>query len=348
MQKKFGEKVGKLAGIIGNKTVELGNIAGEKAVGLAKTSGEKATEVVVKAKDGVLKTKDIAMNSMDINGDGKVDLEDIIILGLRTPGVRINREDFLRKEFSKNYPEDVINCIVATNPAKAGIELEEVDKVANEVIKYERNCVSGISTALGMPGGAAMVATIPADIIQYYGYMLRAIQKLLYLYGFPEINTDEKGQMFDSETLNILTICMGVMYGAAGANNAIKGVARALAVGVERQLIKKALTKGTIYPIVKSVSKWFGVKMTKEVFAGFFKKAIPVVGGVIGGGLTFITFKPCCDKLKESLRVTQLANPSLNTDEDYITDMIAKDIADEEGLEEEVLSSVLKDEDLRE
>ena len=26
--------------------------------------------------------------------------------------------------------------------------------------------------------------------------------------------------------------------------------------------------------------------MTKEVFAGFFKKAIPVVGGVIGGGIT--------------------------------------------------------------
>jgi len=40
--------------------------------------------------------------------------------------------------------------------------------------------------------------------------------------------------------------------------------------------------------------KWFGVKMTKEVFAGFFKKAIPVVGGVIGGGITFLAFKPCC------------------------------------------------------
>ena len=73
------------------------------------------------------------------------------------------------------------------------------------------------------------------------------------------------------------------MYGAAGANNALKALAKALAAGVEKQLLRKALTKGTIYPIVKSVAKWFSVKMTKEVFAGFFKKAIPVVGGVIGG-----------------------------------------------------------------
>lgn len=49
--------------------------------------------------------------------------------------------------------------------------------------------------------------------------------------------------------------------------------------------------------------------MTKEVFAGFFKKAIPVVGGVIGGGITYVSFKPCCDKLKSALQDTLLSNP---------------------------------------
>ena len=110
--------------------------------------------------------------------------------------------------------------------------------------------------------------------------------------------------------MNILIVCMGVMYGVAGASNALKAMAKALASGVERQLLKKALTKGTIYPIVKNVAKWFSVKMTKEVFAGFFKKAIPVVGGVIGGGITFLSFKPCCDKLKASLQNTMLSNPN--------------------------------------
>ncbi len=55
-----------------------------------------------------------------------------------------------------------------------------------------------------------MAATIPADIIQYYGYMLRTAQKLMYLYGFPEISIDGKAQAFDSETLNMLTVCLGI------------------------------------------------------------------------------------------------------------------------------------------
>ena len=103
------------------------------------------------------------------------------------------------------------------------------------------------------------------------------------------------------------------MFGVAGANNALKSMAKALANGVEKKLIKTALTKGTIYPIVKSVSKWFGVKMTKDVFAGFFKRAIPVVGGVVGGSITFVTFKPCCYKLKASLQDTLLSNPNHRT-----------------------------------
>ena len=255
------------------------------------------------------KIKNGIITAIDANGNGEIDIEDVIIKGLRIPGIKIKREEFLRKEFFKRYPQDVIDIAVAESPMKAKIPVKEIDKIADDVIKFERNFVSGISAVLGVPGGWAMVATIPADIAQYYGYLLRATQKLLYLYGFPEIDTEEEGNKFDDGTMNTLIICFGVMYGTAGANNALKAMAKALGVGVEKQLLKKALTKGTIFPIVKSVAKWFGIKMTKEVFAGFFKKAIPIVGGVLGGGITYLSFKPCCDKLKKSLQDTILSNP---------------------------------------
>ena len=237
-------------------------------------------------------------------------------MGLKVPGIRIDRATFLQKELQMKCTQGTIDEAIAYNPLHAKIPLETIDKIAEEIIKYERNCVSGISTALGMPSGVAMVATIPADIAQYYGYMLRATQKLMYLYGFPAIDVEEKGQTFDTETLNTLIICMGVMHGVVGANKALKAMAKALGVGVEKKLLNKALTKGTIYPIVKSVAHWFNVKMTKEIFAGFFKKAIPVVGGVIGGGITFLSFKPCCDKLKASLQNTMLSNPNYRPDEE--------------------------------
>ena len=272
-------------------------------------TGNEVKKAVSKGKDIVFDSKDKVFDALDINKDGRVDTEDIIILGLRIPGVRIDREDFLRKQFMKNYANDVIQDAVKFNPAHAGITVEEIDNIADQVIQYERNCVSGISLALGAPGGVAMVATLPTDIAQYYGYMLRAIQKLLYLYGFPEINV-ENGVNIDDETMNLITLCLGVMYGVEGSVASIKVLSNALGKGVEKKLLQKALTKGTFYPIVKKISRWFSVCMTKQVFAGFFRKAIPVVGGVVGGGITYLSFKPCCDNLKKSLQDTALCNPS--------------------------------------
>ena len=280
----------------------------DKSKDVEVTKKEKKTDS--QDKNAIMKAKDAVIKALDQNGNGTIDIEDIIVLAIKTPGVHITRANFLKKELFKNYPQEIIDKAIATTPAQAGIPSEEIDKIADEVIKFERNCVSGISAALGAPGGWAMAATIPADIIQYYGYTLRATQKLLYLYGFPEIDSDEEGLQLDSQTINQIILCLGVMNGVAGANNAIKGMAKALAVGVEKKLLNAALTKGTFYPLVKAIAKWFGVKMTKTLFAGFFKKAIPIVGGIVGGGITFFSFKPCCYRLKNVLQDTMLSNPN--------------------------------------
>jgi hypothetical protein len=294
-------------------------------------------ELLDKSVDAMLSTPNAVVNALDQNGDGELGIEDIIILAVKTPGVHISRAAFLQKELFKNHPQDVIDKAIATTPAQAGISPKEIAKIADNVIALERNCVSGISVALGAPGGWAMAATIPADIVQYYGYTLRATQKLLYLYGFPEIDVGEDGLQLDSETINAIIMCLGVMNGVAGANNAIKGMAKALAIGVEKKLLNMALTKGAFYPLVKSILKWFGIKLTRSVFAGFFKKAIPIVGGVIGGGLTFLAFKPCCYRLKDALQDTMLSNPHhvSTPEEDHIVESICSGEIIDVDIEEE-------------
>lgn len=301
---------------IKSKTSKALNNATDVAKNVGNNLGKTSVKIAKGATEKVDQTKEQLIKKMDQNEDGQITIEDVIIMALKIPGIKINREEFLKKEFSRYYSDDVIEKIVNRNPLYANIPIEVVDTIAKDVIQAERLCVSGISTALSVPGGFAMVATLPTDIAQFYGYMIRAMQKLLYLYGFPEIDTNE-GQMLDSATMNTLIICMGVMYGVAGANTALKSMAKALGLGVEKKLINTALTKGTIYPIVKSVAKWFNVRMTKEIFAGFFKKSIPVVGGVIGGGITYVTFKPCCERLKDTLKDTKLSNPNAK-DVEYI------------------------------
>lgn len=304
--------------------MEKKEIITAKIKNVANDLGEKTKKVTKQTSEKIDKTKETALKAVDVNGDGQIDVEDVILMAFKVPGVSVKRDVFLRKELATKYGENIIEEAIVYNPMKAKIKRSDLDNIATSIIQNERIKVSGISAALGTPGGAAMAATIPADIAQYYGCMLRVAQKLMYLYGFPQIEYKEGAQSFDTETMNQIILCMGVMFGVANAKNGILTIAKALGTGVEKQLINKALTKGTIYPIVKSISKWFGVKMTKEVFAGFFKKAIPLVGGVVGGGLTYASFKPCCDKLKSVLEDTYLSNPDYSEKIEDIIDIEAE------------------------
>ncbi len=96
------------------------------------TSGvaKKATGLAGSTKATFDKSTTAVLEAIDQNGNGEIDIEDVIILGLKTPGVRISRSDFLRQEFFKRYPKATIDDAVAYNPAHAGIPLEEIDEIA--------------------------------------------------------------------------------------------------------------------------------------------------------------------------------------------------------------------------
>ena len=181
MNSEDKDKIKSSLSIIARETGKIAKSVAIQAGDKAKVAGEKAGEIISKSKDEVFR-------AIDQNGDGEIGIEDIIMMSLKAPGIRINRAEFLNKELFKRYPKDVIDKAIATNPAQAGIKSTDIDQIASDCIEHERILVTGISAALGTPGGIAMVATIPADITQYYGYMLRAIQELLYLYGFKELN----------------------------------------------------------------------------------------------------------------------------------------------------------------
>lgn len=92
------------------------------------------------------------------------------------------------------------------------------------------------------------------------------------------------------------------MFGVNSANTAITKLANKAALNAEKKIAQKALTKGTIYPIVKRIAGYLGVKITKDTFAKGVGKIIPIIGGVISGGLTLITFLPMARRLNNCLK----------------------------------------------
>lgn len=225
--------------------------------------------------------------------------EQVLATASSLPMVHIDRKKFLLKELIKFYPKEKVDIAIQNNPAYAGIDISTIDKIANSCINYETNKVSSISFAAGIPGGFAMAGTIPADITQYFAHILRILQKLIYLYGWEEI-LPEDGSI-DDDTSNIITLFVGVMFGVNGAASTITKISASAAQKASKNIAAKALTKGTLYPIVKKIAQALGVKMTKDIFARGVSKAIPIIGGIASGGLTYITYKPMAYKLKKHL-----------------------------------------------
>ena len=75
----------------------------DKVVSVASSIGKTTTEVAKKATEGIEKGKEAVFQAIDQNGDGEVGIDDVIIMGLKVPGIRINREEFLRKELFKRF-----------------------------------------------------------------------------------------------------------------------------------------------------------------------------------------------------------------------------------------------------
>lgn len=243
--------------------------------------------------------------------------ENVLTMAMKTPGVKINRVKFLKKELIKYCSEKEVEDAINTNPAKAGISKDIINKVSKQVINYETTKVTSISVAASLPGGAAAVGVAAADITSYFAFILRTVQKLAYLYGFEQFDLNEDN--VDSETMNFLLVFMGVMFGVQGASAALKKFADILAKHVAKKLAQKALTKGAIYPIVKKVALNVGLRMTKQIFADGVASAIPILGGALSGVLTFVMFKPGCMKLRKNLMSYNLCDP------DYYKSMVEKD-----------------------
>ena len=220
----------------------------------------------------------------------------VMNLALSMPMVKVDRNTFLMNEFSMYDNADQLRD-------KRPIDLfdaETIERAARGVINSHLTTATVTSTAAGIPGGPAMAATMPADIAQYYWHVLVVAQKLGYLYGWPDL-LDDKGQITEG-TRNVLTLFVGVMFGAQAASKLVGEIAKRVSLQAAKRLPQQALTKTMYYPVVKQVAKWIGVKMTKDTFGKSVGKAIPILGGVLSGAITAFSFKPMAEKLQKHLR----------------------------------------------
>lgn len=233
-----------------------------------------------------------------------VSLPYLVSAAIQVPGVRVNRESFLCEVF-KEADQDSLQDILKEGPVEAGVERIVLKQKAHKLIQARTVFSTGASFAAGLPGGLAMAATIPADMLQFYGVSLRMAQELAYLYGEPDLW--EKDLLDRDKVTNQLILYCGVMFGATGASQSVRILSSAMAKQALKKLPQQALTKTFYYPVIKSIARFFGVSMTKNTFAKGVSKVIPVVGGIVSGGITLATLAPMGLRLADTMDQARFA-----------------------------------------
>ena len=217
----------------------------------------------------------------------------VLSTSVNLPLVKVDRDEFLTKELSKFCtPMEVITAL-NDSPLKV-LSKKEIDKLANQCISYHLTMVCGTSALMGLPGGWWMAGTIPTDITQFYGHILALMQKLIYLYGWPAL-TNVNNQL-DDESLNIMTLFVGVMMGNKLAVEALAKVVTQVSKNASIKISETVLAQYTI-----KIAQWIGINMTKESFAKGVGKVLPLVGAPISATITYYTFRPMARRLKKHL-----------------------------------------------
>lgn len=230
----------------------------------------------------------------------------ILRAALAIPGAKINRKAFLRKELRTHVTPEVLNCAIETSPAKAGIPKGTIRRLAISSIRWHRSGVSSTSFVVSIPGGLSIVGAVPADLAQFFWHVLVVVQKLAYLHGWPDLVGED--QQLDDETLMLLIIFLGVMFGVESAAKILSDIAERLAAEVLKRLPREALTKWGFFLLAREIAKWIGIRLTKQAFARIVSKAIPIISGFVSGTITWISFSIMAHRLRKHLESLPLAN----------------------------------------
>ena len=224
-------------------------------------------------------------------------LENIVTTSVQLPGVKVDRSKFLAESFS-SMP-DKINDIVELGPVSAGISRDDLQSMAKRLILKRTSESSVASFVAGIPGGWAMAATIPADVMQFFGMAVRTAQELSYLYDAADL-WDGK-EINEEKIQNQLLLYIGTMFGVSGAVSGVRVLTTQLSKTALKKLPQKALTKTFWYPIIKQMGKALGIRVTKSTVAKGVSKIIPIVGGVVSGTLNFASMMPMANRLQVTL-----------------------------------------------
>ncbi len=241
----------------------------------------------------------------------------------QSPPVRVGRRKYLEAAFKGR---EGLDAILEKGPLAAGIPLEEIDRLAWNMVRLEAGRSAGLSFLTGLPGGGlGLAAGLTADVVQYYGVGLIILQKMLYLYNYDQ-DVFSEGLEQEEGRLELFTACALAMFAdelslriaadaahkgvpeltpEAARETAWKGANKKAVSQINDKLSAKGIPNFVKGKLVRKATGEMAEKLSARI-AGKLVRVVPVIGGVVSGALTLNSMVPAGRRLRKYVRTTYL------------------------------------------
>lgn len=215
----------------------------------------------------------------------------------RLPGVRVDREQFLRQQFAGSPHLDRI----LEHGPQSVFTTAALRKKAHRVVRRNTRNTVVTSFMAGLPANPViMVPAGGADVAQYFGFAVRTAQQIAYVFGEDDLFHGD-GEISEAAKLRIVAY-LGGMFGVDGAAaliahtseipGAVAGPAGAKAAG-------RPLTDTVWYPVLRRTGALIGKKVTRTGMEKTATKMVPGLGGVVSAWMTYTAFRPMGRRLTD-------------------------------------------------
>lgn len=205
-----------------------------------------------------------------------INFDAVINKALESSLVKVDRKVFLCECFKGT--EYDMELILERGPIAALCDRNFIAAKAKELSMKRVIGTSAVSFAAGLPGGSLLGVTIPADVLQYTAAMLKLSQELCYLYGAEDFWA-EGNDVEDVKSRLIVN---------AGAMLDIDGGAELLRLTAANETPEGGIFEAA----VKHITRDAGKELAKNAAMGGAAKVLPLIGGLVSGGVTYATLTP--------------------------------------------------------
>ena len=170
------------------------------------------------------------------------------------------------------------------------VPVKELDHLADQFVNANRLRATGSGALMGFPGGALMLATIPADISALAYYSFRTISGIAQCYGSE--TRSEEGR----------TIALLLFAGASGIESINVAGSQVLLSSLTKNVLTKPYRDLIMKRIVQEIAKDLGMGIARQGAA----RLVPVLGSVIGGTANYLFISNVADRAKTYYRMKLL------------------------------------------